>query len=386
MMKSLLGVSIAAALGFGLGAGTAAADDLRGGEMTIDGIASTVRRMAPAGRDAEGWGEDVWDGLVRNVIPPRPENVCAVLAVIAQESSFDADPAVPGLGLMAERRMVEMVEDSTGLKHAMAQGLGWFVRNRPTPETSYAARLRKAKTEHDVDRVFRKIVFDFFQTYLTTAMPNSQLVARRVDAANPVRTIGSMQVAVAYAVAVRENESGKALSLQEIWMLRDELYTRPGGIAFGTRLLLGYYAGYKSRIYVFADYNAGRYASRNAAFQTMVAKLSHVQLALDGDLLIYEQGEVAETVSSTEKAVRALDLGLSDDELRTDLLLEKTYGLRDTRTYRLVAKRYAHATGKPAPYAVLPQITLHSPKLKHGMTTERFARSVMRRYEDCLTP
>lgn len=90
--------------------------------------------------------------------------------------------------------------------------------------------------------------------------------------------------------------------------------------------------------------------------------------------------------ATPEKAVRALDLGLSDDELRADLLLEKTYGLRDTRTFRLVAKRYAHATGKPAPYAVLPQITLHSPKLKHGMTTKRFARSVMRRYEDCLSP
>lgn len=385
MFKPLLGVSVLTALGLGLAAaGPAAAGDLRGGEMTIDGISATVGRIAPKTHDPQGWGDDVWDGLVRNAIPPKPENVCAVLAVIAQESSFNADPAVPGLGSMAERRMVEMVEDSTGLKHAMAQGLGWFVRNRPTPEASYAARLRQAKTERDVDRVFRKIVFDFFQAYATTAVPNAPIVARRVDAANPVKTVGSMQVAVTYAIAVRENESGKALSLQEIWTLRDELYSRHGGIAFGTRLLLGYHAGYTSRIYVFADYNAGRYASRNAAFQTMVAKLSHIQLALDGDLLVYEQGEAADVVSNTEKAVRSLDLGLSEEELRADLLREKTYGFRDTRTYVLVARRYVRATGKAAPQAVLPQITLHSPKLKHGMTTEVFARSVMRRYKACL--
>ena len=79
-----------------------------------------------------------------------------------------------------------------------------------------------------------------------------------------------------------------------IWKLRDELYTRQGGVNYGTRMLLGYRAGYASRLHVFADYNAGRYASRNAAFQHMVAKLSGAELALDGDLLLYEGGKPEE--------------------------------------------------------------------------------------------
>jgi hypothetical protein len=33
---------------------------------------------------------------------------------------------------------------------------------------------------------------------------------------------------------------------------------------------------------------------------------------------------------------------------------------------------------------MLPQITLKSPKIRHHMTTENFARAVMRRYERCM--
>ena len=76
-----------------------------------------------------------------------------------------------------------------------------------------------------------------------------------------------------------------------MWKLRDELYTRDGGVNYGTRMLLGYRADYPSRLFVFADYNAGRYASRNAAFQHMVATLSGADLALDGDLMLYEGGK-----------------------------------------------------------------------------------------------
>ena len=63
-------------------------------------------------------------------------------------------------------------------------------------------------------------------------------------------------------------------------------------------MLLGYRANYPSRLYVFADYNAGRYASRNTAFQHMVATLSKRDLALDGDLMLYEGGKPRPEASS----------------------------------------------------------------------------------------
>ena len=33
---------------------------------------------------------------------------------------------------------------------------------------------------------------------------------------------------------------------------------------------------------------------------------------------------------------------------------------------------------------MLPQIDLKSPKIRHHMTTELFARAVMRRYDKCM--
>ncbi|MCA3572305.1 MAG: DUF1615 family protein, partial [Aestuariivirga sp.] len=201
---------------------------------------------------------------------------------------------------------------------------------------------------------------------------------------NPVSTLGSMQVSIAYAIAEVEKAKGRRLGMPAIWKLRDELYTRQGGVDYGARMLLGYRAGYDSRVYVFADYNAGRYASRNAAFQHMVSALSGETLALDGDLLVYRGSTPRSEPSATERAVRSLALGLGEDDIRADLLMEKDAAFRDTSLYARVAEAYAAKTGRKAPYAMIPQIRLESPKLSRNMTTERFARAVLARHERCM--
>jgi hypothetical protein len=116
----------------------------------------------------------------------------------------------------------------------------------------------------------------------------------------------------------------------------------------------------------------------------MAAELGGRKLALDGDLLIYDGGKPRPEASATEKALRRLDLGLSDKALRADLLMEKEYAFRDTETYRLLTEAYAERMGRKPPYAMLPQISLSSPKIRNHMTTEIFARAVMRRHERCM--
>ncbi len=352
--------------------------------LTLDEAQQRAARMVPRKKDPQGWGRDVFRALERNGIATTAANFCAVMAVIEQESTYTPNPEVKGLGRMAEKEIAEKLSHVPLMPKAVAQGVNWFLANRPTPDKSYLSLIRAAKTERDLDLVFRNMAFYLFREYATTGLLNTPPVARRIDAVNPVSTIGSMQVSIAYAIAEVEKTKERRLQMNAIWKLRDELYTRAGGINYGTRMLLGYRAGYSSRIYVFADFNAGRYASRNAAFQHMVATLGGTKLALDGDLLIYDGGTPLATASGSEKAVRALKLGLSDKEVRADLLREKEYGFRDTATYQMVAKRFTARTGKPAPYAMVPQIRLDSPKLSRSMTTERFARAVMRRYERCL--
>ena len=352
-------------------------------DMTGIDVRALARQVVPPGKDAPGWAADIASALAVNAIRPSRSNVCSVMAVIGQESTFTANPEVAGLGRMAEQQIKAKLAALPVLPGAAAAGVEIFLAMKPTPDKSYLAMIRAARTERDLDLVYRNLTFYLFREYASTRLLNAGAVAHRIDAANPVATLGSMQVSAAFTIAEVEKAKDRRLGLGAIWKLRDELYMRKGGVAYGTRMLLGYRADYPSRLFVFADYNAGRYASRNAAFQHMVAELSDVGLALDGDLMLYEGGKTKPEASATETSLRNLKL-LDDESLRADLLREKEFAFRDTETYNRVSDAFTAKTCKPPPYAMLPQITLKSPKIQHRMTTALFARAVMARYERCM--
>ena len=354
------------------------------GQLTRREAAALALRVVPAQKNPRGWGADVHRALEKNGIRPTRRNFCSVMAVIEQESTYTANPEVKGLGRLAEKEITAKLSALPLLPGAAVEGVKLFLAAKPTPEKSYLKLIRAAKTERDLDLVFRNMAFFLFRQFASSRLLNTPALARRVDAINPVGTLGSMQVSIAYAIGEVEKAKGTRLGMASIWKLRDELYTRPGGVDYGTRMLLGYRAGYGSRLHVFADYNAGRYASRNAAFQHMVSELSGAKLALDGDLLIYDGGTPKAEPSATETALRSLAPERPPSAIRADLLKEKDYAFRDTATYERVAEAYAEKTGRKAPYAMLPQIRLTGPKIRHGMTTEIFARAVMRRYERCM--
>lgn len=353
------------------------------GEMSRAEVRVLAGRIVPPGKDAAGWAADISAALEVNAIRPSRSNVCSVMAVIGQESTFTANPEVAGLGRMAEQQIKAKLSKLPVLPGAAAAGVEIFLAMKPTPEKSYLAMIRAARTERDLDLVYRNLTFFLFREYALTRLLNTGAVAQRIDAANPVATLGSMQVSAAFAIAEVETARNRRLGLGAIWKLRDELYTRKGGVAYGTRMLLGYRADYPSRLFVFADYNAGRYASRNAAFQHMVAELSGADLALDGDLMLYDGGKPRPEASATETALRRLKL-MDEESLRADLLREKDFAFRDTETYKSVSRAFTAKTRQQAPYAMLPQIALKSPKIRHHMTTEIFARAVQARYDRCM--
>jgi hypothetical protein len=62
-------------------------------------------RAAGRRQDSAGWAADIYAAFATLEIRPSAENICSVVAVIGQESSFQADPATPGLAQIARREM-----------------------------------------------------------------------------------------------------------------------------------------------------------------------------------------------------------------------------------------------------------------------------------------
>lgn len=350
-----------------------------------------IKIAEPNAREPQAWASDLLDVLKQHGLEQSRGNICAVIAVADQESGFVANPAIPNLGKMSEQAIIAKLKKYS----LLGDGAVLFLNKFPDRENSFMQRIRKAKTEKDLDLAYRDLtggLKQYAQQYKLTWLVDNRFANDFIENSNEINTIGSMQVAVRFAVQFeREQRKGKKLSLEEIYQIRDKLYTRKGGLYYGTLLLLGYETGYNKKIFRFADFNAGRYSSRNAAFQTMLAKLADKKLATDGDLLIYQSdGDVEMTISGTEQAIRTIvqkyNLNLKDYQIRRDLLKEKQLAFNKTTTYQTILTTYRATTGKAPLYAQLPEIELHSEKSSRILTTAKFAAMVNSRYQHCVKP
>ena len=327
-----------------------------------------VGRLLPDGIvDRTGWATDIYAAIAALEIPATPENICAAVAIIEQESGFRVDPPVPGLATIAWKEIDKRREGAGIPKLVLDAALAL----PSSTGKSYRERLDAVKTERQLSELFEDFIrrVPLGQTFL-------------IDH-NPVATGGPMQVSVAFAEA---HAVAKTYPYPVSGTIRHEVFTRRGGMYFGIAHLLDYPAFYDRHLYRFADFNAGRYASRNAAFQSALTQASGIPLSLDGDLLRYEHGQAATKPGNTELAARVLArrLDMTDAQIRRDLELGKVRGFEQSRLYARVFALVDKLTGKPAPRAVLPRIQLQSPKITRQLTTDWFANRVDGRYRTCL--
>jgi hypothetical protein len=316
-------------------------------------------RIPPAVANRDGWAVDMFASFEALGVRPTTRNICAVVAVIQQESGFQVEPVVPGLPAMARRE----IDDRAARYHVPRALVNVALDLRSPDGRTYAERLRQARTE--------RALSEMFEDFIGAVPLGRQLFADL----NPVRTGGPMQVSIAFAEAhVKAEHYPFPLDAG----VRREVFTRRGGLYFGIAHLLDYPVSYDSMLYRFADFNAGRYASRNAAFQQAVSSLGKTRLAIDGDLLIEGSSEP----SQTELAVRKLATGLSERQIRRDLERGTEHEFEETELYRKVFE-LADPRG-PAPRALVPTIRLQSVKISRKLTTEWFARRVDGRYRRCL--
>jgi hypothetical protein len=327
-----------------------------------DNIRATTARLLPDPiSDRAGWARDIQVAFTAQDLAPTRENLCSVIAVTEQESSFQANPAIPGLPRIA-RAEIDRRADS---HHIPAFLVDAALGLRSSTGQTYAQRLGTVRTEAGLSAIF--------DDFIGMAPLGKQLFG----GFNPVHTAGPMQVSVAFAEAHARNYPYPITG-----SLRDEVFSRRGGVYFGTAHLLGYKVNYDKPLYRFADFNAGRYASRNAAFQNAVSRASGIPLALDGDVIVPDSS----AVGSTELAVRALGkkLDLDNTAIRRALALGDTLEFEQTSLYQRVFRMAKGKDGKPLPRAVLPGITLESPKITRALTTAWFANRVQKRWQRCM--
>lgn len=325
--------------------------------------AEIARRMPATLDDRFAWAADIQTAFAVQGIDPIEENICAVLAVIEQESGYKADPPVANLPAIARAEIERRAAEVHVPKFVVAAAL----KLDSSDGRSYEDRLRTARTERELSGIYED---------LTGRVP---LGARLFAGYNPVQTGGPMQVSIAFA---ESRADGYPYEVEG--SIRHEVFTRRGGLYFGIDHLLGYRTPYTRKVHRFADFNAGWYASRNAAFQNAVAVAGGRPLALDGDLLM--PGAPLDRPGETERAVRAMaiDLGMDDRAIRSALERGDRLDFNDTVLFERVFALAEARAGKPLPRAMIPGITLESPKITRELTTAWFATRVDGRYRRCM--
>ncbi len=332
--------------------------------MTPVQARAAIERSIPRSvKDRPGWAADLLAAFTVLGIDPSRENVCAVVAVIEQESGFRVDPVIPGLPSMAWREIDSRAE------HAGVPRIVVHTALQLTSRTgrSYSDRIDAARTEKDLS--------DIFEDFIGTIPLGKTLFADR----NPIRTRGPMQVNAAFA---EQYASIKPYPYPVKVSIADELFTRRGSVYFGIAHLLAYRPSYDAYLYRFADFNAGQYASRNAAFQSAVSRASGIAVATDGALLPHED----KSAGSTERAVRTLGkrLDIGDSAIHSALEQGKSADFDRTPLYERVFAIAEQADGHPLPRALVPRIELHGPKIAGHLTTNWYAHRVDQRFKTCL--
>ena len=328
------------------------------------------------------WATDIHDIFNTLKIERTPQNICTTIAVIDQESNFQADPPVANPGKTSLNALNSELEEKLG--KTLAPFFRKMLKNEPTVENSFEKQILAVKTEQQLDKVYQQMFAHFSQKYYASKITNvTKLIGGDIaEKLDPITTLGSMQVHINYAKDNRRNNGNNE-------ELRRDLYTQYGGLYYGIHRLMRYQTDYPKPIYRFADYNSGMYSSRNAGFQKMLAELSGQKIDFDGDLLIYKSGNtVSDNLSQSEKALQAMTaqgfLQLTPRQIRSDLSKEKSQKFGETELYRTIGSLYKMKTNKAPITAMMPQVVISGAKLSKDYNTKWYADNVNQRYLACM--
>lgn len=316
---------------------------------------------------------DIWAGVILESlkeigIPATKKNVCAVIAVISQESGFKTVPKTRGLPEILLKKL-KNAETNELYRQIIEIRLNQYANNGKT----FRRNIYSIVSERDVEI--------WYNEFVASEYTKPVLILLKKDISDLITTLGSMQVSVRFAEKYPKKPENIASN-----EIRDILYTCKGGVFYGAAFLLDYNHNYQEMMSVFADYNAGHYACRNAGFQKMLANLTQKNIVLDGDLLNYKDGEgkPGKTYALFINFLIHTGMDFEENKIRKDFEKEKSLDFEETFSYKTLSALHKTKFGNTI-YEEIPQISLKSDKfLNKNLSTYWFALRAKSRYNNCM--
>ena len=119
-----------------------------------EGRALIARLLPESVKDKNGWATDLYAAFASLDLPTGADPFCAAIAIIGQESSFEGDPAVPGLAKIARAEMDKRRESAGIPKFALDAALALPSGNGKT----YGERLDAVKTEQQLSVLYEDFI------------------------------------------------------------------------------------------------------------------------------------------------------------------------------------------------------------------------------------
>ena len=323
-------------------------------------IEKLVLAARPGNASPDIWASAIRESLVELGQPIDKEHVCAVLAVITQESGVSTSPKNRKMAVIL-RKKIATFDSSKVLSFIIQTRLDQYAANGKT----FRENMETVSSEQDFEL--------WYNEFTSSEITKPILLVFNKDINDLVTTIGSMQVSVKFAQGYPKKPSNVGFGT-----IREVLYSCKGGVYYGTAYMLDYKHRYNDWKYVFADFNAGRYASRNAGFQKMLADLSRKRIDLDGDLLSYTDGNDSQSVTYDTfiELLKKKGMEFDEESVKKDFDQEKSYEFENTYSYKTLSDMHLKKYGS-AIYAILPEISLSSPKFtSRNLTTKWYAMRV----------
>ncbi len=312
--------------------------------------------------EREIWAKAILDHLEKNKISFNRMHITIILVTIDRESGFNDVPIIANPEKKIEAKIAQFKKNhavaymaaggsiADGKKIAMD-----FVKLRREENLQngiYTTNEKGIKmgvfTQKDMDLAV-DYAMSLYDEYATDLL--KKFYAKKDLEQFRPKNGGCMQVSIEKAQELAGKYEGKVVSSKA---MRDILNTREGGLKYGFLAMKELFEAHENEgglsldkmKFVLIDYKMGSFATRNAGIQANLKRLGAEDISSTGVLLEYDKtGKVKEENSPTEEAIgkffRENGVKISPEQIRKDLLKEKSADFKDTPTYKTLVELFA---------------------------------------------